>query len=96
MIIAKKGVVNFFLIFVIELLSGVVAIFTKSECQNSSTVCTHEPQDSQDIFHVMLNVTGYPHGEYICNPDSSFPQLKVEGCMVSEDTESESKKTAHA
>ncbi|XP_025100600.1 uncharacterized protein LOC112567924 [Pomacea canaliculata] len=68
----------------------VVARFTKSECESSSTACSHEPEDSQDIFHVKLDVTSYPHGEYICHPDSSSPQLQVKGCMVSEDTASES------
>ncbi|XP_025100595.1 uncharacterized protein LOC112567922 [Pomacea canaliculata] len=67
----------------------VVAHFTKSECESSSAACRHVPGDSQDIFHVKLDVTGYPAGEYICHPDSSLPQLQVKGCMVSEESETE-------
>ncbi|XP_025100593.1 uncharacterized protein LOC112567919 isoform X2 [Pomacea canaliculata] len=68
----------------------VVAHFSKSECQSSSMACSHESGNSQDMFHVKLDVTHYPHGEYTCHPDSSSPQLQVQGCMVYQDTASES------
>lgn len=80
----------------VYLFSAVVATFTKSECQSSSSDCLYQPEDSQDMFSVKLDVTHSPHSEYICHPDSSFPQLQVQGCMVSNKEDTESKKAIKA